>query len=158
MPLFAAAGSKVYIGGAKASTSTDFVASDFDSETWTEIDGLENIGTFGDAAQTITSSLINRGRDVKQKGTRNAGTMDLIVALNYADAGQLALIAAEKSPNEYAFRVDFNDAPEGGSPSQRFFVGLVMSASEELGEANNTIKLNASLEINSNIVRVAASA
>jgi len=41
---------------------------------------------------------------------------------------------------------------------ERYFVALVMSAVEQFDEANNTMKLNTTLEIDSNIVRVAAAA
>ena len=156
MSYFATAGSKVFIGGVINDKKEDFVAADFTSQSWIEIDGPENIGSVGDTAATITSSVINRGRDVTMKGTRNAGTMELILNINYADAGQIALLAAEKSVHNYAFKVEFNDAPEGGTPSQRMFIALVMSASEALDEANNIMKLNSSLAVNSNIVRINA--
>ena len=58
--LLAVAGSKLYIGGVKASQAADFVAGDFTSETWVLIDGWTQMGAVGDAAQVITSSLINR--------------------------------------------------------------------------------------------------
>ncbi|WP_237685028.1 hypothetical protein [Szabonella alba] len=49
-----------------------------------------------------------------------------------------------------------NDAPPGGTPSERYFVAVVGSASEAYDTANNVIKLNASLWVNSNVVRVNA--
>lgn len=161
MPFFATAGSKVSIGAALAMKSTDFVVADFTSQTWTEITGVESLGTIGDQAQAITQSIVGEARDKTIKGTRNAGTMELVVAIDYADAGQLAAIAAEKTPHDYAFKIEFNDKPAtGASPknSLRYFVGKVMSAAEVLDQANNVMKLNLSVAINSNIVRVAASA
>ena len=156
MPFFATAGAKVYIGGATDMQSADFTASDFSGETWVEIKGLDSIGSFGDTAAAITQSVIGEARDKTIKGTRSAGTMDLVANIDYADAGQLALIAAEKTIHDYAFKVTFNDAPSGGTPSERYFIGKVMSAAEQLDTANNSMKLNASIAVNSNIVRVAA--
>lgn len=159
MSLYPVAGCKLYIGGVLADKATDFVEADFASVSWTAIDGWEQMGSYGDTAQTITTSLINRGRDVKQKGTRNAGQMQNVFAINASDAGQIALIAAEKTVNNYAFKVELNDKPATGTaptPSQRLFIGLVMSAQEAGGEANTVQKLNATIEINSNIVPVAA--
>ena len=156
--LFATAGTKLYIGTALASNGTDMVASDFSAQVWAEIGGTTNLGSAGDTSSLITSEHIGVGRTRKLKGTRNAGSMAVVADLDYADAGQLALIAAEKTPGTYAFRVVFNDAPAGGTPSERYFVALVMSATEQLDEANNSMKLNATLEIDSNIVRVAAAA
>lgn len=161
--LFATAGTKVSVGPAKAFTGTDFTATDFTtgSPTWTRVLGTTNIGSAGDTAELITSNQIDTGnpevsRTRKMKGSRNAGSMQLVCDLDYADPGQLALVAAEKTKESYAFKVEFNDAPVGGTPSVRYFVALVMSASEQLDEANNVMKLNATLEIDSNIVRVAA--
>lgn len=158
--LFATAGAKIFIGPAKAFSDTDFVETDFTtgSPTYTEIGGTTNLSQFGDTSELITSNHIGSQRTRKLKGTRNAGSMALVCDLDYADAGQLALIAAEKAKESYSFKVQFNDAPSGGTPSIRYFVALVMNTSEQLDEANNTMKLNTTLEIDSNIVRVAAAA
>lgn len=156
--IFATAGAKLHIGAAKAFTGTDFTASDFTTGTpsWTEIGGTTNLGSAGDTSELITTNHIGEARTRKLKGTRNAGSMQVLIDLDYADAGQLALIAAEKTDDTYAFRITFNDAPAGGTPSYRYFVALVMSAAEQLDEANNTTKLAVTLELDSNIVRVAA--
>lgn len=87
---------------------------------------------------------------------KNAGSMQIVADLDYADVGQIALIAAEKAKESYAVKVEFNDAPSGGTPSIRYFAAFVMSAAEQFNEANSVMQLNATLEIDSNVVRVAA--
>jgi hypothetical protein len=156
--LLATAHSKLYIGAAKAFAGTDFVASDFTSgsPSYTQIGGTTNLGSAGDTSELITSNQINIGRTRKAKGTRNAGAMQVVCDLDIADAGQLAAIAAEKTSQSYAFKLTFNDAPSGGTPSTRYFAAFVMSATEQWDEANSVMKLNLTLEIDSNIVRVAA--
>lgn len=160
--LYPVAGAKLYIGGAAMATQTDdFVASDFTSVVWTLIDGWEQMGPVGDTAQLISTDLINRGRTTKQKGTRNAGSMQNRFAILGTDAGQLALIAAEKTRNNYPFKIEFDDAASGPAspapqPSKRYFVGLVMSAQEAGGQANTARMLESTIEINSNVVPVAA--
>lgn len=156
--IFATAGTVIAIGPVLTSDGTDFEATDFTtgSPTYTDIGGTTNLGSAGDTSELITSNHIGTARTRKAKGTRNGGSMELVMDLDYADAGQIALIAAEKTKDTYAFRVTFNDAPAGGTPSIRYFSALVMSAAEQLDEANATMKLNATLEIDSNIVRVAA--
>jgi hypothetical protein len=237
--LFATAGSKLYIGAALAFNGVDLTAADFASQTWTEIQGTTNLGSAGDTSELITSNQIGAARTRKLKGTRNAGSMQVVCDLDYADAGQIALLAAEKAKDTYAFKLEFNDAPAarsnvasvtiatpgvftwtghnldvgdaiklsttgalptgltagatvyvkavpdpntftvaatpGGAaiatsgtqsgthtvttvpaPSTRNFVALVMSAAEQFDEANSVMKLNATLELDSNIVRVAA--
>ncbi|WP_296435586.1 MULTISPECIES: hypothetical protein [unclassified Rhizobium] len=161
MTIYSTANSKVFIGTALPPKNADFVAADFTSITWTEIANLESIGSFGDTSSEITFDDIGKGRTQKLKGTRNAGNMDLVMGIDYQDAGQIAVLAAEKTPNDYAFKIEFNDKPAtGASPknSQRLFIGKVMSAGEALDNANSVMKLTASIGINSNIVKVAASA
>lgn len=155
--LFPVAGAKIYIGGAKDTQATDFVATDFSGETWVEIDGWETAGGYGDTAETITTQLINRGRDVKQKGTRNAGQMTNQFAEIVGNAGQTAMIAAEASSNNYAFQIVYDDIPDGGtSGTTDIFVGLVTSWNRSSGGANTVRMREANIEINSNIVTVAA--
>lgn len=155
--LFATAGTKVEIGSEPMTyDGTDFTSSDFTSVSWTEIGGTTNLGSAGDTSELITSAHIQDKRVRKLKGTRNAGSMELVCDLDYADAGQIALIAAEKVDHTYPFRITLNDAPPGGTPSTRMFTALVMSQTEQYDEANSVMKLNATLEIDSNIARVAA--
>jgi len=158
---YTTAGTKVFIGTTQSPKNADFVAADFTSVTWTEITGLESIGSFGDTSAEVTFDDIGKGRTVKLKGTRNAGNMDLVMSIDYADPGQIAVLAAEKTPFDYAFKVEFTDKPPtGGSPknSTRMFIGKVMSAGEALDTANSVMKMTCSIGINSNIVKVAASA
>lgn len=156
--LYPVAGCHIYIGGVLSDKSTDFVASDFSGQSWTEIDGWTQMGAHGDTAAVITSQLINRSRDIKQKGTSNAGQMQNVFAEIKADAGQIALIAAAapSNKNSYAIRIDYNDAITT-TPTKHYFVALIMNAEAAGGAANTIRNLNSTFEINSNIVEVAAS-
>ena len=109
--LYPVAGSKIYVGGVLDTKNGDFTAADFAGQTWVEIDGWETMGAIGDAAQEIATDLINRGRTVVQKGTRRAAAMENNFAILATDPGQIALIAAEKTRSNYAFRVVADDAP-----------------------------------------------
>lgn len=156
MPIFATAGSKLYIGGVFTDPGTDVVVADFSGETWVEIGEVESLGQLGDAAEEITFSSITQQRTKRIKGTRTAPAMELVCGADYSDAGQQALIAAEKTQHDYAFKVEFNDAPAGGTPSERLFFAMVASSNETYDTANAVMKLNASLWVNSNTVRVDA--
>ncbi|NTH50930.1 hypothetical protein G6L09_08080 [Agrobacterium rhizogenes] len=159
MTLYATAGTKLFIGGALDQKSVDFVEADFTSQVWVEIKNLDTLGTIGDTSQSVTQSIIGEGRDKVLKGTRSAGTMECVAAIDNTDAGQLAAIAAEKTPFDYAFKIVLNDAPASGdapTPSERKFIAKVMSAAEAFDQANSVMKLNISLAVNSNIVRKAA--
>lgn len=163
MSLMPIAGQKIFIGGAAMEpTADDFVEADFSGVTWTEIDGWQQAGAIGDAAQTITSELINRGRDVKQKGTANAGSMQNVFVILSSDAGQTALLAAAAGGNKsnYPFKIEWPDAATSPSsptpqPTKRLFVGLVTTAQEAGGGANTIATMNVTIEVNSNVVKVA---
>lgn len=157
MTIYATNGAKLYIGGALAAKSADFVEADFTSQTWVEIGEVEALGTVGDTSAEITFDSISANRTRRLKGTRNAGSMEVVMGIDYEDPGQIALIAAEKTIHDYAFRIVMNDAPSGGTASERLFVAKIGSAAEALETANNVMKLNASLWVNSNVVHVDAS-
>ena len=161
MPTFTTAGSKVFIGSAKASTDNDLTASDLTAQTWVEISPVKSIGSFGDAAESVDVSYIGRARKMKMKGVRDAGNIELVCGLDYTNAGQQAMLAAEKTNLEFAFKIEFNDRPATGAspkPSSRMFLGIVMTATEELGEANSDMTLNTTISINTNVVKTNASA
>lgn len=150
MSLFPVAGSKIYVGGALDTKNSDFVEADFNGQSFVEIDGWQTAGDIGDEASVINTALINRGRVIKQKGTRDSGQMENRFAILPEDDGQLALIAGEKTEDNYAFKIEW----EGGDVT--FFIALISSARYIGGEANTVRLLRGLLEINSNLVNVAA--
>ena len=158
MPIFATAGAKLYIGTALAAKNTDFVEADFSAVTWKEITPMETLGSVGDTANEVTFESIGNPRTQTLKGTRKAPSMECVAGIDYADEGQIAVLAAEKTPYDYAFKLVFNDAPPGvgSTPSERKFVAKVMSATEQLDGANNVMKLHFTLGVNSNTVRLNA--
>jgi hypothetical protein len=236
--LYPVSGCKYFIGAAIELPDNDVDVSDFAAVSWTEVKSWMEAGALGDAAALITTPLIDRGRDVKQKGTRNAPSRQDNFAVVASDAGQLALIAAEATNQNYPFKVLLNDAPapksatltisvaspgviswaahglavdvavvftttgalptgltagttyyvkevlssgtftvsatKGGTvintsstqsgvhtgttqptPSERYFIGLVTAATEAFGGPNNVRQLQATIEVNTNTVRVA---
>lgn len=155
--LYPVAGMKFYIGGSSVTVPDDgtVAAADFSGVTWQEVDGWEQCGAFGDAAQVITTSLINRQRDVKQKGTRNAGSMENVFAWLPGDAGQTAMQSAEASISNYPFKIEGPDTG-GSTPTLWQFYGMVATFQSQGGGANTIRNVSATVEINTNIVEVAA--
>ena len=159
MTIFATAGAKLFIGSEiDVTDELDEASFAGQSTEWVEIRQLEALGSLGDTAEAITFTSIERARVQKLKGSRDAGTMEIVAGIDYADAGQQALLAAEQSDANYAFKMVFDDAPAGGTPSERKFGAIVGSAAEAYDTANNVMKLSASLWVNSNTVRTAAAA
>lgn len=158
LSLFAVAGQTIYIGSDPVDLPDEDVdATDFAGVNWIQIKNWSQMGANGDAAALITTALIDRGRDVKSKGTRNAGQMQNNFAISRSDPGQVKVRQAEQSPLNYPFKIIGNDAPAVGSapaPSQRMFMGIVTVAQEAGGQANTQQMLNTTVEINTNIVTV----
>jgi hypothetical protein len=157
MSLSPVAGMRLWIGGVLNDKATDFVATDFNGQSWVEVDGYSQMGPLGDAAALISTTLINRGRDVHQKGSASAPPMTNVFARIPTDPGQLALIAAGvgSNKNNYAFRLDGNESGVT-TVSKTYFIGLVMGTPEAGGGGNTIRNLNVNVQINSNLVPVAA--
>jgi hypothetical protein len=161
MARYAVAGCKISIGGAVADKNTDFVAADFTSQTWVEIGEWVTMGDLGDAAATITSQIIGLARDKNSKGTRQAPAYEAVFNRDDTDPGQIAIRTAEKTNNNFAIKIEYNDKPAvGAAPknSVEYFIALVSSARGVGGTANTNRTLAVSLLPNSNIVLVPASA
>lgn len=149
-------GSKLFIGPVIDADTVDS-ASDLTSLTYVEIDGLKDLGQFGDESTAITSNQLNKDRTLKAKGTRDAGTPAFVVDVEEGDPGQEAALTAETTPFDYAFYIEYpNKKTVNGSNGKRYFAGKVMSVRESVGSANNPITMTINVGINSPIFRVAA--
>jgi len=157
MALFPVAGCRFYIGeDPMPEQSADVVEADFTSVVWLEVGKWTQMGPYGDSAQLISTDLIGEGRTKKQKGTKNAGSMANIFAVDATDAGQIKMIEASQSYQNYPCKVELNDTTGlvGATNSTRLFYGLIMQSQEAGGGANTIQTMNATVEINSNIVTV----
>jgi len=147
-------GAKISIGPAN-SVANDAAA--YAALTYTLITGAEDIGEFGDESEVVPFTPLAADRTMKLKGSRDAGDMALVVGLDAFDAGQTALIAAELTNFQYAFKVELDDAPEaGGTNTIKYFRALVNSVRDNVGASNNVNRTNYTLPITSKIVTVPA--
>lgn len=160
MAIYSIKGSKVSIGPVMPIKSTPHVAGDF-TGTFVEIKEPETLGTAADTFAEIAFDNITDGRTKVLKGAAKASPVELTFGADYADAGQIALRTAAAADADYGFKVELADKPSSGaSPknSIRWFIGKVMTISEVFDAVNNVHKLTVSVQPNSNIVAVAASA
>ena len=153
MTVNSAGGSKIFIG----STDELTLQAEFEAESWVEVGEVENLGEFGDEASPITFTALSDGRVRKFKGPRDAGTMDVVAGDDPANAGQLAMIAAEQTAFDYTFRVDLNDKITlAGTPSRFYFRGKVMSRRLNVGDVQNIVRRSFSIGVNTSIIEVPA--
>lgn len=148
-------GAKVYVGPANNAAKT---SGEYAALTWTLVGEVTDIPQFGDNANLVTSEPLAEGRVRKQKGTRNAGSMTLQYDLDPADTGQADLDAAAQADDFHAFRIELDDAGDGSpnSPTTFYFHAFVMGAPVTIGTANNFVRKQATLEIDSDVLQVDA--
>ena len=113
--------------------------------TYKPIDGITNVGGFGGSRQLITSDHVNSGKTKKAKGTINYGSMALTADRQPNDEGQLAAIAAVEPDDAYNIKVE---VPIGkGKTEVYYFPAYVMTNQRDFGGANDTQKLQLTLEL-----------
>lgn len=124
------------------------------SDDWVEVAKWQTAGALGGEQQTITTTYINEEWDEVQMGTKNPGTMQNTFGVEDMDPGQIALYAAAGDKRLYQFKIEFPDAPPGGTPSYRLFAAYVTFPAEQGGEANTAGLMQVNLVKFKNTVRV----
>jgi hypothetical protein len=155
-------GAKIYVSGSgstPSANSTAATASQYAALTYIEVTEVESIGEFGDAASTITFTSLGDARVRKRKGVRDAGDLNVVCANDPLADGQKAMITAQTTEFTYAFKVTLNDAAdENDTDSIFYFRGLVSSARLSVGAANEIVKRNFAILIDSAITEVPSTA
>ena len=129
-------GSRFYIGTTLVADSL----AEFQGDTYIEVSKVESIGDQGDERAVTEFASIADERVDKAVGTINGGTQAVTVADVPDDEGQIAMSAAAAGKVAYNFKVVLADAPAGGTPSERYYRGLVTSDKMVIGTANNIVK------------------
>lgn len=148
---------KVSIGTTAAFTTAVAYAGD----TWTPVANIADVGEAGSEAEIVSAKIVEQPYVKKVKGSRDNGTMELVVYRDSADPGYAALVAAEQSSAAYNFSVELNDKPSAGaSPksSKFYFSAIVASRKNSFGDADNIVQTTFSLAISGAILEVLASA
>jgi hypothetical protein len=150
MSVTTATGWKLYVSAPSPTTDT---LSEYEALTWTEVKEIENLGDFGDESSSVTFASLSDARVRKLKGARDAGTMAIVVGRDPLDAGQQAMIAAEKTNFQYPFKIVAADNPSAGyTPTTFYFQGLVMSARNAAGANDNVVRTTFNVGVNTPIV------
>lgn len=140
--ILAVLGTTVSIGGVTAATAN---LTQFTGDTYVEIDGVKNVGSFGDSRQLITSDQVGSGRTKKAPGTSNAGTLELTCDRVPADPGQIDMIEASKSNDRFNFKIE---VPVGGVKFETHYVtGYVMGDPKNFGGPNSVQECAFTIEL-----------
>lgn len=126
---------------------------------WTEVEEIEDIGAFGETFEKVTYKTLGDGAVHKKKGTVDYGSGTLKLARVPTGAGQTAIRAAAKNRKAaYNIKVEFDDAPDGGTPTTIYLRAYVMSYTTEIGGNDKVIEASVGLEIDAEPIEVAADA
>lgn len=157
------AGVKIYIG----TTAAHANQAAYEADTYTEIEQVESIGSFGDSTAEVTFTGLGDARVQKKKGSSDAGNLTITGALDTTAidgsplGGQGFLLAASEdtTSSDYNFKVVYNDLGLGDASPQagttRYFSGQVATFVESVEGADNIVMFNAEVRINTAIIRVA---
>lgn len=148
MSVSTGAGTKISIG----TTAAHGDQSEYEADTYTEIEQTESIGDFGDSTAEVTFTGLGDARVQKKKGSADAGTLSVTMAFDDALPGQIALIAASEdfSSEDYNFKIEFV------SGAINYLSGQVGTAVTSVSGADNIVMLTSDVRVNTPVLRVAA--
>lgn len=129
--LITAKGTKISIGSANLGGSP----------TYTEIGMVESFGEFGPDASVGTFTPVGTGIAGKFIGTTDNGELSLTIAKTTTDTGLTELIAAQKSYDALAYKIELSDGTE------YTFNGLCRSCRVNVGSGDEVVKINAAIAL-----------
>ncbi|MFS0827595.1 hypothetical protein [Pseudomonas phoenicis] len=151
-----AAGCRLSLGG-KTAANTE---ADYKKDTYIGIGEIEDLGEFGDTFSSVTFTALDNGRVRKYKGTADAGDLTVTVGLDNGDAGQKAVKTAHKDrgKGDYNVKITLNDGDASATPAilpTTFYMrGKVMNNTVAPGAADNVVRRNITIAINSDILEI----
>lgn len=154
MSINTASGGKLYVSSAAVASSIDTKA-EFEALTWVEVGEIETLGEFGDESNVVNFAALSDARVRKQKGTRDAGLLALVVGHDPRDAGQIKLLAAEESKFKWGFKIINPDAETAAyTDSIYYFRALVTSRRLNMGGNDNVVRRAYNIAIDSAVIEV----
>lgn len=162
MAIHANAGSRLFISPTPVVPDTINAMNDGDAISffeaimdWKEVEEVEDLGTIGDTSEAITFTALGNKRVRKLKGPKDAGTQSVVVGRDPLDDGQEAMIDAEGTDFNYAFKIVLNDNRSANhSKSVMYYAGMVMSKASNLGNVSNVVRRNFDIGINTGVYEV----
>lgn len=131
------AGGKLYM--CLTPQNEELTQSEYEALSWVQVKGVGNHGETGTTQNIVGYDTWDQVFTDKSKGIANAGDPEVEVARIPTDPGQegMRAAAAARNKNKYAFKIERNDAPEGGSPTTLFNRGVVTGPRNPNGQNEN---------------------
>lgn len=109
--------------------------------TYTAIGQIENFGNHGVTATIVEFTPIDTAVVAKMKGSKNYGTMSLMLGSIPTNAGQVIVLAASESNNHYSGKLTY---PDG----EIHYIDVLVAKHEfQGGSVNDPMKLAVDLAI-----------
>jgi hypothetical protein len=124
--------------------------------SWTTIGEVENFGEHGVQAQVLTFTNVGDAIVQKLKGSKDYGTMNLVLGNVESNTGQVLLATASESQNRYSARIIYPLGDGEVSPSTHYLDVLVVSRNFQDGDVNAIRKIAVGLALCKKPVEVAA--
>jgi hypothetical protein len=108
---------------------------------WTLLGEVENYGNHGVTAKIIEFTPVDTSVVTKMKGSKNYGTMGMMMGDLPSDAGQILVKAAAESNNHYSARITYNDG------TVHYLDVIVAKAEKQDGSVDDVEKLSVEFAI-----------
>jgi hypothetical protein len=126
----------------------------YDAMTFVLVGGVIDLPEYGPTVQVVESNPLATGVTEKFKGFINNGSQSVGLNFDSEDAGQTVLkdgTEGSTKNQQHAVKIEYQDG------SVDFYSARIFSYTKAPGSANSMVGSTANLEINTVIVRVAAS-
>jgi hypothetical protein len=145
MAVMTSAGSTLSIATGVPAT---YDAAGFAAKTFVVVGEITDLGELGKEYATVTHSPVGSRAVQKFKGSYNNGSMQIQMARDTSNAGQVAMKDALNSDADYSFKVALQDL------SKIYFVGKVTTFKVAVGSVDQITGSNCTIEISGEIVEV----
>ena len=121
--------------------------------SYVQIGETTNIPQFGPTVAVVESNPLESGIVEKFKGFINNGSTSVDFDVDPTDAGQILVgdgVTGADKDTRHSFKIEYS------SGDIRYFQGKIFSNSETPGSANSMVSGTAQIEIETNVLKVAA--
>jgi hypothetical protein len=116
---------------------------------WVKVARVTDLGEIEQSFTPVEFNDLELRDTYTLKGTRNAAELSVEVGRVETDAGQIAVLAAYESDNDYSFKIAHQDG------SIFYFLGKVMSISPNFGDVNSITSRSFNIRLNCAVIEVA---
>ncbi len=125
----------------------------YEALSFVEVGELTDLPEYGPNYEVVSHEPLKTGRTEKYKGFKDNGSLSLSLGWDPTDAGQAILSAGCDGDGEFdthSFKVEYQDG------TVEYFYGLIFSYTRAPSTSNSIVGSTVQIEINSDIVQVAA--